>query len=130
MEDGKLTEKVIGCSYRVYNALGSGYLEKVYENTLRIELEREGLTVKQQEPIKVRYEDQIVGDFYADLGVEDGIIVELKAVQELTTAHEVQLVNYLTATGVDAGLLINFGSSSVKAKRKHRVHKPPREHQT
>jgi GxxExxY protein len=124
MQDEKLTEKIIGCSYKVHNALGPGYLEKVYENALRIELERERLTVKQQEPIVVHYEGQVVGDFYADLWVADRIIVELKAVQELTTAHEVQLVNYLTATGVDVGLLINFGPSSVKAKRKHRVYKP------
>jgi hypothetical protein len=83
MQDERLTEKIIGCSYKVHNALGPGYLEKVYENALRIELEREGLNVRQQEPIAVHYEGQ-----------------------------------------VDVGLLINFGPSSVKAKRKHRVYKP------
>ena len=123
MQDAKLTEKIIGCSYKVHNALGPEYLEKVYESALRIELEQEGLTVKQQEPIKVHYKGHVVGDFYADLWVEERVIVELKAVQALTTAHEVQLVNYLTATGVDVGLLINFGPS-VTVRRKHRVYKP------
>jgi len=118
-----LTKKIIGCAFKVHNALGCGFLEKVYENALRIELLKEGLEVKQQEPIKVYYEGQVVGDYYADLWVEDRVIVELKAVQTLSKAHEVQLVNYLTATGVDIGLLLNFGSS-VQVKRKFRQYKP------
>jgi GxxExxY protein len=122
MKDGTLTEKIIGCAFNVHNTLGTGFLEKVYENALRIELVRQGLGVKQQAPIKVCYESQVVGDDYADLWVEDQVIVEVKAVQALTKEHEVQLVNYLTATGVDAGLPINFGPS-VQVKRKFREYK-------
>jgi GxxExxY protein len=119
MEVNALTERIIGCAYRVHNELGPGFLEKVYENALRIELTEAGLGVAQQHPVPVRYRGQLVGDFFADLMVEGRVIVELKAVQNLTKEHEVQLVNYLTATGIDDGLLINFGSS-VEVKRKFR----------
>jgi len=118
----ELTEKVIGCAYRVHQQLGAGFLEKVYENALRIELEEAGLRVKQQQPIPVRYHGQLVGDFFADLLVEDRLIVELKAVQNLAKEHEVQLVNYLAATGIEDGLLLNFGSS-VEVKRKFRTYR-------
>ena len=107
----------------MHNKLGSGFLEKVYENALRIELVKKGLKVQQQEPIKVWYEGQVIGDYVADLWVQDRIIVELKAVQSLTKEHEVQLVNYLTATGTESGLVLNFGSS-VHVKRKYREYKP------
>jgi len=117
-----LTERIIGCAYAVHNALGPGFLEKVYENALRIELEEEGLAVEQQHPVPVRYRGRVVGDFYADLMVETRVIVELKAVVNLAKEHEVQLVNYLTATGIDDGLLINFGSS-VDVKRKFREYR-------
>jgi GxxExxY protein len=120
--DDALTATIIGCAYKVHKALGSGFMEKVYENALRIDLVKQGLRVKQQEPIKVWYKDQIVGDYCADLLVEERIIVELKAVQSLTKEHEVQLVNYLSATKIDTGLLINFGSS-VQVKRKYREYK-------
>lgn len=123
MKDRELTKTVIGCAFKVHNALGPGFLEQVYENALRIELVKQGLEVKQQEPIKVYYEDQVVGSYYADLWVEDRVIVEIKAVRALSKAHEVQLVNYLTATGVDTGLLLNFGPS-VEVKRKFREYKP------
>lgn len=123
MKDEALTEKIIGCAFKVHNVLGAGFMEKVYENALRIELIRQGLKTKQQEPIRVYYKGQVVGDYYADLWVEDRVIVELKAVQALSKAYEVQLVNYLTATGVDTGLLLNFGSS-VQVKRKFREYKP------
>jgi len=123
MADDALTATIIGCAFKVHQALGSGFLEKVYENALRIDLVKQGLRVKQQEPIKVWYEDQVVGDYCADLFVEERVIVELKAVQSLTKEHEVQLVNYLTATKMDIGLLINFGSS-VQVKRKYRQYKP------
>ncbi len=119
MDINKLTERIIGCAYRVHNELGPGFLEKVYENALRIELEEAGLGVGQQCPVPVRYRGQVVGDFYADLVVEGRVIIELKAVRELAKQHEVQLVNYLTATGIDDGLLINFGAS-VEVKRKFR----------
>jgi GxxExxY protein len=123
MTEDALTATIIGCAFKVHQALGSGFLEKVYENALRIDLVKKGLRVKQQESIKVWYEDQVVGDYCADLLVEERVIVELKAVQSLTKEHEVQLVNYLTATKMDIGLLINFGSS-VQIKRKHREYKP------
>jgi GxxExxY protein len=121
-EIDELTEKVIGCAYRVHNELGGGFLEKVYENALRIELIEAGLPVRQQHPVPVTYHDEVIGDFYADLMIEDKLIVELKAVQNMAKEHEVQLVNYLTATGIDNGLLINFGDS-VQVKRKFREHK-------
>ncbi len=117
-----LTERVIGCAYAVHNALGPGFLEKVYENSLRIELDEAGLAVEQQQPVPVCYRKQVVGDFYADLIVEGRVIVELKAVQSVAKEHEVQLVNYLTATGIDDGLLINFGPSVV-VKRKFRTYR-------
>ena len=123
MKDEGLTETIIGCAFQVHNALGEGFLEKVYENALRIELTKRGLKVKQQEPILVHYDDRVVGEFYADLWVEDRVIAELKAVRSLDRAHEVQLVNYLAATGVDTGLLLNFGPS-VQIKRKSRQYKP------
>ncbi|HEU0173111.1 MAG TPA: GxxExxY protein [Blastocatellia bacterium] len=122
MDDNAITEIIIGCAFEAHNKLGSGFLEKVYENALCIELRKKGLKVKQQEQIKVWYEGQVVGHYSADLWVEDRIIVELKAVQSLTKEHELQVVNYLTATGVDTGLLINFGSS-VQVKRKYRKYK-------
>ena len=122
MQDEVLTHKIIGCAFKVHNSLGSGFLEKVYENALRIELVKQGFKVKQQEPIKIYYEGELIGDFYADLWVDNEVIVELKAVQKLSREHEVQLVNYLNATGVDTGLLLNFGSS-VEVKRKFREYK-------
>ena len=123
MTDDDLTQKIIGCAYRVHNTLGPGFLEKVYENALRIELEKLGLRVKQQEPINVEYEGQVVGEYYADLWVDGRVVVELKAAQALAKEHEVQLVNYLTATRIDHGLLLNFGPS-VQVKRKFREYKP------
>lgn len=117
-----LTRKIIGCAYTVHSELGSGFLEKVYENALRFELEDSGLKVLQQHPVAVRYRGRGVGDFTADLLIEDSVLIELKAVSSLAKAHEAQLVNYLTATGIDHGLLINFGAS-VEVKRKFRVYK-------
>ncbi len=123
MTDDELTEIIIGCAYNVHNKLGSGFLEKVYKRALRIEIEKSGLSVALEVPIDVHYDGQVVGEYFADLWVEDRIIVELKAVQSLTKDHEVQLVNYLTATGTESGLLINFGSS-VHVRRKYRQFKP------
>jgi len=123
MEDDALTQKIIGCAFKVHNTLGPGFLEKVYENALRIELEKHGLKVRQQEPIRVTYDGQPVGEFYADLWVQDRIVVELKAAQVLVKQHEVQLVNYLTATGISTGLLLNFGPS-MQVRRKFREFKP------
>ena len=123
MKDDDLTHKIIGCAYTVHNSLGPGFLEKVYENALRIELEKLGLRVKQQEPINVSYDGQVVGEYYADLWVDERVVIELKAAQTLVKQHEVQLVNYLAATGIDCGLLLNFGPS-VQVKRKFREYKP------
>ncbi len=116
-----LTDKIIGACYKVYNTLGSGFLESVYENCLIIELKKLGLLVENQKSIQVLYEDQEVGYFIADIIVENKIILELKAIKELAQIHEVQLVNYLTATGKDVGLLINFGNKKVQVKRKVRI---------
>src|SRR5260370_5867944 len=123
MTDDDLTHTIIGCAYKVHNTLGPGFLEKVYENALRIELEKVGFRVKQQEPINVVYEGQIVGEYYPDLWVNERVVVELKAALVFAKEHEVQLVNYLTATGVNDGLLINF-VPSVQVKRKFREYKP------
>lgn len=123
MKDDDLTQQIIGCAYKVHNILGPGFLEKIYENALRIELEKLGLRVKQQEPISVNYEGQVVGEYYADLWVDECVVIELKAAQTLVKQHEVQLVNYLTATGIDCGLLLNFGPS-VQVKRKFHEYKP------
>lgn len=104
-----LTKRIIGCTYDVRNELGTGFLEKVYENALIFELQQQGLRVQQQHPITVSYRGKAVGEYYADLLVEDTVIVELKVVDKLASVHENQLLNYLRATGKQVGLLINFG---------------------
>jgi GxxExxY protein len=98
--------------------MGSGFVEGVYEKCLIIELRKIGLLVESQKAITVFYEGALVGEFIADIIVNDTIIVELKAIRQLAKAHEVQLVNYLTATGKPVGLLINFGEDKVEVKRK------------
>jgi GxxExxY protein len=120
MEYAELTEKIIGCAYRVYNKMGFGYLESVYLKCLLIELRKAGVTAESQKPITVFYDGEVVGEFVADILVEYMIIVELKSVRRLVEAHEVQLVNYLVATGKPVGLLINFGEERVQVKRKLR----------
>jgi len=117
MKQAEITDQIICCFYNVYNKLGYGFLEKVYENALTIELEGCGLLVQQQSPIKVNYSGQTVGTYFADLLVEGKVIVEIKAAQELTAAHEAQLLNYLKATDVEVGLLLNFGPKT-EVKRK------------
>jgi GxxExxY protein len=104
-----LTEAIIKCFYRVYNELGYGFLEKVYHNALLIELQNEELKVESQKPIKVSYQGDVVGEYYADIIVEDVVILELKATETVTEAHEFQLINYLKATEIEVGLLLNFG---------------------
>lgn len=120
MEHEELTRAIIGGAYRVFNILGHGFLESVYEKAMLIELRKLGLRVENQHPIRVYYEGQVVGAFEADLWIEDRVIVELKAVRTLAQAHEVQLVNYLKATGIDVGLLISFGEQRAEVKRKLR----------
>lgn len=117
----ELTEKVIGCAFRVYNRMGYGFAESVYEKCLVIELRRSGLEVEVQKPINVYYEGELVGEFVADLFVNGSLLVELKSIRTLAPTHEVQLVNYLVATGVEIGLLVNFGETGVEVKRKLRV---------
>jgi GxxExxY protein len=116
----ELTDKIIGCAYRVYNRMGFGFVESVYEKSILIELKKEGLQTESQKAIIVQYEGEIVGEFKADILVEDAVMVELKSVRNIILAHEVQLVNYLVATGKDVGLLLNFGEQKVQVKRKLR----------
>jgi len=118
MEYKDLTEKIIGCAYRVYNKMGFGYLESVYEKCMLIELRKAGFDIESQKPIRVEYDGEVVGDFIADILVNDTVLLELKSVRKLVEAHEVQLVNYLVATGKPVGLLINFGKTKVGVKRK------------
>jgi GxxExxY protein len=103
------TERIIKCFFKVYNTLGFGFLEKVYQNALLIELRNEGFQCESQYPIKVYYEHKLVGDYYADIIVNECIILELKAAEALCEEHEFQLINYLKATDIEIGLLLNFG---------------------
>ena len=109
MKHQALTEEIIKVFYRVYNALGYGFLEKVYENAMMIEFRNEGLPAIQQSPINVIYSDQIVGQYFADMIVDEKVIVEIKAKKYLMQEDEAQLLNYLKATDKEVGLLINFG---------------------
>ncbi|MBW2662320.1 MAG: GxxExxY protein [Deltaproteobacteria bacterium] len=105
----ELTEKIIKIFYKVYNELGYGFLEKVYENAMMIELKKEGIPAVSQFAIKVYYENEIAGEYFADILVDDKIIVEIKAARNLALEHEAQLLNYLKATSIEVGLLLNFG---------------------
>lgn len=113
----EITEKIIGEAYKVYNALGYGFLEKVYVRALTKKLKEAGLSVENECPIKVYFEDEIVGDYCADIIVEKKVIVEVKAIESLSSIHETQLVNYLKATKTEVGLLLNFGKK-LEFKRK------------
>ncbi len=117
LELNRVTERVIGCAFVVGNTLGVGFLEKVYENALVHELRKHGLKVEQQRPIEVWYDGVIVGNYQADLLVEESVIIELKAVTALNQVHFAQCMNYLKATGLTLGLLINFGNPKVEVKR-------------
>ena len=113
-----LTEKIIGAFFKVYNTLGYGFAEKVCENALVIELRELNLKVEPQKSITVYYEGSIVGEYVADAIAADGVMLELKAVRQLTDEHEAQLLNYLKATPIEVGLLLNFGP---KAEFKRKV---------
>lgn len=113
----QLTEKIIACAYKVSNTLGSGFLEKVYENALAHELRKSGLQVEQQFPIQVHYDGQVVGDYQADILVNHQIILELKTVDTLSDIHLAQCLNYLKATGLHLCLLLNFRHSRIEIKR-------------
>ena len=112
-----ISERVISCAFEVSNALGSGFLESVYENALALELASKGLAFEQQKQIKVVYRGKVVGNYVADLVVEDGLLVELKALSGFSKTHEAQLMNYLKATGINVGLLLNFGTPRLGVRR-------------
>src|SRR2546423_4031723 len=118
-----LCGKVIGAAMKLHSALGPGFLESVYQNALIWELRKGGFRAEAERPISVHYDGQLVGSFTADMLVNDSLIVELKAIQALAKTDEVQLVNYLAATGVDEGLLLNFGTERLEFKKKFRVPK-------
>jgi GxxExxY protein len=115
-----LSQKVIGEAIHVHRVLGPGFLESIYHNALLIRLNKAGLTAESGQPLPVYFEGDIVGNFQTDIIVEGRLLLELKAVSVLVAAHEVQLVNYLTATKLDVGLLLNFGSKSLEIKRRTR----------
>ena len=117
MKHQELTQQIIEAAFRVHKVLGYGFLEKVYQKALMIELTKRGIRADSERPLKIHYESEIVGDYICDIVVEDKVILELKAVKEINKIHEVQLVNYLKGTGIEVGLLINFGPS-VQIKRK------------
>ena len=112
LKHSETTGAIIKAFYKVYNTLGFGFLEKVYENALVIELRESGLLVEQQKPIFVYYQGQLVGEYYADLVVNNCVILELKSAETISRAHEAQLINYLRATEFEVGLLLNFGQTA------------------
>jgi len=112
-----LTQRIIGCAFTVSNTLGCGFLEKVYENALSHELRKNGFQARQQEPIKVFYDGLVVGEYFADILVDDAVIVELKAVKEVSDAFAAQCLNYLKATGLPLCLLLKFGKPRVEIRR-------------
>ncbi len=117
MEINEISEKVIGCAYKVSNTLGCGFLEKVYENALLLEIRNAGLHAKAQQPLTVYYEGAIVGEYFADILVEDRLILELKTVKSIEEIHLAQCLNYLRATGLELALIINFYHPKVEIKR-------------
>lgn len=123
MEIENLIKTIVQCAYDVKVHLAAGFLEAVYQKALVIELKEKGIQADTETPVNVYYKNEIVGEFRADIIVEGDIIIELKAVQHLLPIHETQLVNYLTATHIDHGLLINFGGERIEIKRKFREYK-------
>jgi GxxExxY protein len=124
MEHKELTQHIINCAMKVHRTLGPGFLESVYQNALAHELRKIGLKTECGKKIQVIYDGVVVGDFVADMLIHELVMVENKAVQKLLIAHEVQLINYLTATGIEIGLLINFGAESLQFRRKYRTYRP------
>ena len=114
---GEITEAVIGCAFEVIRELGAGFLESVYEKALLLALRQKGLSAIAQHPVKVSFRGENVGEFYADMLVEQKVIIELKAVKTLAPEHQAQLINYLQASGIEVGLLINFGNPKLEIKR-------------
>ena len=125
MEHADLTQAIIGCAMTVHRILGPGFLESVYQNALAHELRKVGILVECEKHLAVTYDGIVVGEFVADMVVQHCVLVENKAVRAIVPAHEVQVVNYLTATGVDVGLLLNFGADRLQFKRKARSYRLP-----
>lgn len=125
MKYKEITDKIIGCAFEVINELGSGFLESVYEKALVIALQEKGLSVLSQFPIKVYFKEKCVGEFYADLFVEEKVIVELKTVKTILPEHKAQIINYLKGTGIEVGLLINFGNQKLEFNRLYYENKNP-----
>jgi len=117
MDVNEVTEKVIGCLFKVSNAIGGSFLEKIYENASAIEIAKTGMSVKRQYPIEIKYEGIVVGQFFADLLVADLVLVEFKAVRLLEEVHTAQCLNYLRATGLPVCLLVNFYRPKLEIKR-------------
>lgn len=117
MPHKELTKAILGCAFEVSNQLGAGFLESVYQKAMQVALRTHGLATHVEQPIKVMFMGECVGDFYADILVENKVIVELKAVKALAPEHQAQVVNYLNATGIEVGLLINFGNPKLEYKR-------------
>ena len=122
METGELIHKelvykIVGCAMEVHRELGYGFLEKVYENAMMVLLEKQGIEAKQQFPIPVHFSGKIIGEYFADIMVEDKVIVELKTVERVANIHYAQLLNYLKATGIKLGLLVSFGPKKLEYKR-------------
>ena len=115
--DNELSRRVIGCAFEVSNTLGAGFFENVYEKALCVELEKSGLNFQCQKSVLVKYKDILVGEYITDIVVEDSLLLELKAVKSLCSEHEAQLMNYLKATGLSFGLLLNFGKPKLGIKR-------------
>ena len=124
MQHADLTQEIIGYAMKVHRTLGPGFLESVYQNALAYELRQAALLTECEKRIQVYYADTVVGNFVADMLVEGIVIIENKAVRTLDLSHELQLVNYLTATGIDIGILFNFGARSLEVKRKFRTFRP------
>ncbi len=114
---GELTREIIKAAQNVHNTLGYGFLEKVYHNAMALELRKAGFNIASEQPIRIHYDGQVIGEYYADIVVDDKVILEIKALQTIGPVHETQLVNYLKATDIDVGLLLNFGKS-LEVKRK------------
>ena len=112
-----VSQRVISCAYDVSNTLGAGFLEKVYENALCVELGKKGIRFQSQKPIAVNYKGVRVGEYIADIVVEDKLLLELKALASLSSSHDAQVMNYLKATNLSVGLLLNFGRPRLSVKR-------------
>ena len=117
LKHSTVTQTVLGCAFEVINELGAGFVESVYERSMLLALSQKGLSVSSQHPIQVSFRGVCVGDFYADLLVEGKVIVELKAAKAIAPEHQAQIINYLNATGIEVGLLINFGNPKLEYKR-------------